>query len=115
MGVRKFLAAMALGAAAAAAALGLSGHAHADTGNGVFSGPSGDHDANALWVDVAPFDNTLTVATANTFGNTVCAGLRKGYSEGQLIAMGAHGNSSSISSWTYVVHAAEWHYCPEYY
>jgi hypothetical protein len=109
---------MAVAAGAGALAIGcavtganLLGVAHAYP----FSGPQGDQSAGAYWVDISSFDHKVTVKTAGEFGDVVCRGLTKGMSEGALIAKLADGDSSHVSDWTFVVHAAEWHFCPSYY
>jgi hypothetical protein len=83
--------------------------------NGAFSGPEGDHDSNAYWVDISGAGMRGTVAQAAGLANTVCTKLEDGFSEGQLIAAGADGDQSKIPIMTRVVHAAEWHFCPSYY
>ena len=88
--------------------------AHADTGNGAYSGPQGDEDASAFWVDVSGFLNG-TPAEAASLATDICGKLQNGTSEGQLIAAGAEDDQTQISKVKFVVHAAEWHYCPRYY
>jgi hypothetical protein len=79
-----------------------------------FSGPKGDNDAAALWVDISPVvDGTPTQLRG--LAEMICQKLGEGASEGQLIAAGANGDSSKVSRLTLVVHAAEWHFCPTYY
>jgi hypothetical protein len=89
-----------------------SGVAHAD--NYPFSGPMGDHDATAYWVDVSDM-GIGSVASAARLANTICTSLEQGKSEGQIIAAGAGGNQSKVDNVTFMVHAAEWHFCPDYY
>ena len=80
-----------------------------------FSGPQGDDDDSAYYVDIEPFVNGATVAKAGTLGRGICARLSEGHSEGQLIAMMSQLPNGTVSDAKYIVHAAEWHYCPDYY
>jgi hypothetical protein len=93
-------------------ALELSAAAHARAVP--FSGPKGDHDAAALWVDISPIVDG-TQAQARELAGLICEKLDEGASEGQLIAAGAKGDSSRVDGLALVVHAAEWHFCPTYY
>lgn len=103
---------LAAGAAYAGMTLLGVGFAHAD--NGPFSGPAGDHNAESMWVDVEPFDHSVTVAEAGKYAQTMCESLRSGMSEGQIIAIGAQ-KGFTVGDATFLLHAAEWHFCPEYY
>jgi hypothetical protein len=115
------------GIAALVAALGIAaaGSAHADTtnsgnssngvDNGPFSGPKGDHNSDAYWVDMTSFGLVGTVAQTDKLANTICTDLGIGMSEGQLIAAMVDGHSSQVTRATLAVHAAEWHFCPSYY
>jgi hypothetical protein len=102
-----------LAGAAVAVSLG-AGVAHAD--NGPFSGPMGDHDASAYWVDVSSVANG-SLSSATGLAYTICSKLADGFSEGRLIAVIAQtpDTTTSVSDARYVVHAAEWHFCPTYY
>jgi hypothetical protein len=115
------------GLAALTLAVGIAGagSAHADityrgstsnaVNNGPFSGPEGDHSAEAYWVDMTSIGVGGTVAQAGKLGNTVCTGLTSGMSEGQEIAAIVDGDSSQVTRATLIVHGAEWHFCPAYY
>jgi hypothetical protein len=115
------------GLATVAAAIGIAaaGPAHADpsyigvgsnaANNGPFSGPMGDHSADAYWVDMTSIGVTGTVEQAGKLANTVCTGLANGMSEGQEIAAMVSGDSSQVTQATLAVHSAEWHFCPSYY
>jgi hypothetical protein len=104
-----------LAAFVAAMLLAGAGVARADPGsNWPFSGPKGDQDASAFWVDISSVADG-TEAGAGELANTICSKLEGGYSEGQLIARGAKGDESKIPKVQLVVHAAEWHFCPTYY
>jgi hypothetical protein len=47
--------------------------AHADSGNGIYTGPKGDDEANAYWVDISPFIGAGdTVASAGAMGHDIC-------------------------------------------
>lgn len=81
---------------------------------GPFSGPAGDQSASALWVDVAQ-DAPGTVAEAEHMAHTICDGLANGTTEGAMVAAVADGDASRISTTRFVIHAAEWHFCPAYY
>jgi len=102
---------------AAAAIVSASATAHAvpvgDT-SGTFSGPAGDQDASAYWVDVSGFVKG-SVSDAANLGHTICTALESGQSEGKVIADAAQGNQSNVGGDEYVVHAAEWHFCPDHY
>jgi hypothetical protein len=102
---------------ATAAIVSASATAHAvpvgDT-SGAFSGPAGDQDASAYWVDVSGFVKG-SVSDAANLGHTICSALESGESEGKVIADAAQGNQSNVSDDKLVVHAAEWHFCPDYY
>jgi Protein of unknown function (DUF732) len=99
----------------AAISLG-AGVAQAHTDNGPFSGPQGDRDASAYWVDVNPFGSG-SVTSASRLANTICSKLADGFSEGRLIAVIAQtpDTTTAVSDATFIVHAAEWHFCPTYY
>ena len=88
--------------------------AHGDDPYYPFSGPMGDHDASAYWVDISSTGRG-TVADAAQIANNVCTSLENGMSEGDIIAAAVNGNQSEISGATLIVHAAEWHFCPQYY
>lgn len=106
---------IALGAAVAIAAA-VPAQAHANVhGNGPFSGPKGDHDASAYWVDISDVFPSGSVDDARGVATIVCAKLQQGVSEGDLIAAGASGGDMTIGDVRYVVDAAEWHFCPAYY
>jgi hypothetical protein len=102
---------------ATAAIVSASATAHAvpvgDTSS-TFSGPAGDQDASAYWVDVNGFVKGSASDAAN-LGRTICSALESGQSEGKVIANAAQGNQSNVSDDEYVVHAAEWHFCPDRY
>lgn len=112
-------------AALTVAAFTVGGHpAHAapvgDT-TGAFSGPAGDEDASAFWVDAhAGLPDSWTPAKAGEAAELMCSKLNNGYSEGHLIAEIANTDGTPVSDGalrviTYTVHAAEWHYCPDRY
>jgi hypothetical protein len=115
------------GLAALATTLGIAaaGAAHADptysditsnaANNGPFSGPMGDHSAEAYWVDMTSIGVGGTVAQAGKLANTICTGLAGGMSEGEEIAAMVNGVSSQVTQATLAVHAAEWHFCPSRY
>ena len=105
--------ALAIGAAVMGA--NLLGVAHADNGNGAFSGPEGDRDAGAFWVDVDPVLSGWSVSKDRELANMVCSQLEAGESEGALTAEVAKGDDGGIRGITYVIHAAEWHFCPDQY
>ena len=105
MTMRKTVAAVALGVGW----LALAPIAHADTG--AFSGTQGDHDAHAYWVDARGAGLSGTLADAARLANVICMRLGNGESESQLIAGGA-GGKQSIDTATFLIHAAEWHFCP---
>jgi hypothetical protein len=96
------------------AALGFAPIAQADTDNGPFSGPKGDHDASALWVDISSVADG-TASQSEVLATTVCGKLEDGASDGQLIAAGAKGDESAIPKAKLIIHAIEWHFCPSYY
>jgi hypothetical protein len=101
------------GLAAVAAVVGIAaaGPAHAYP----FSGPEGDQDAGAYWVDVSSYLPGWTTAKDQQLAHMICTKFADGYSEGRLVAEVAADDSSSISGIAFVVHAAEWHFCPDYY
>jgi hypothetical protein len=84
------------------------------TSIGTFSGPAGDQDASAFWVDTSSFLKG-NVSQAASLGQTICSALESGESEGKVIANIANGNQANVSDDEFVVHAAEWHYCPDHY
>ena len=76
----------------------------------------GDQSAAAFWVDVQYFlPDAWSQAQDESMAQLLCSKLKGGESEGELIAEVAKGNASMISNITYVVHAAEWHFCPSSY
>lgn len=109
---------LAVVAAAAAAAVATASTAHAipiGATSSTFSGPAGDHDAQAFWVDVSNQLPGWSAAKDVQLALAVCTKLTDGQSEGHLIGDVANGDTTAISAIRYVVHASEWHYCPEYY
>jgi hypothetical protein len=101
------------GATIALALTAGAGVAQAD--NGPFSGPMGDHDASAYWVDVSSVANG-SLSSATGLAHIICSKLEQGSSEGDLIAVMAQSTTSnSMSAAKFAVHAAEWHFCPTYY
>jgi hypothetical protein len=92
-------------------------HAYTATGDtsGAFSGPAGDRDAGAMWTDVHSFLPGWSQTKDATLATTICYRLATGSSEGKITAEVANGDSSEVNAIQYVIHAAEWHYCPEYY
>ena len=113
------------GLAAAALALTTAGTAGAITAGSTtpaFSGPAGDHDSGAFWVDVHPELNgsEWTMAKDTQLAVLICRQLEGGVSEGHLVADVANSDGtptsqSGLNGITYVVHAAEWHFCPSEY
>lgn len=90
--------------------------AHADPANGAFSGPQGDRNAEAFWSDIVQyFSDGGSVADAAKLGPTLCYNLEQGAPEGEIAADVAHQDSNQLDAATYIVHAAEWHYCPDKY
>ncbi|WP_165608066.1 DUF732 domain-containing protein [Mycobacterium alsense] len=83
--------------------------------SGPFSGPAGDQDASAFWVDVENELPGWSAGKDQQLAQLMCQKLDSGYSEGDLIAEIANGDGSSVGAIRYVVHAAEWHFCPQYY
>jgi len=88
--------------------------------SGAFSGPAGDRDADAFWVDAhASLPDNWTPAKAGQAAQMMCSELAN-YSEGHVIADIANSDGKPTSDAmlrgiTYTVHAAEWHFCPSYY
>ncbi|BBX23875.1 hypothetical protein MTER_32860 [Mycolicibacter terrae] len=82
--------------------------------DGPFSGPAGDGDASAFWVDVSPYARG-TISDAAQLGQTICGALQGGQSEGKVIAEATQGDQSEVLDAEFVVHAAEWHFCPQFY
>jgi hypothetical protein len=80
-----------------------------------FSGTEGDHDASAYWIDINTVNVTGTVDKARELGTFICSQLRRGRIESDIIASGSGGDPSNIVQTRFVVHSAEWHFCPEYY
>jgi hypothetical protein len=101
-----------------AAALITSGRANAapagDT-SVAFSGYSGDRDQYSMWEDAQPFAPSVSATDAGGFGQRVCGLLNAGNSEGRLINVGATQFNVPVDAVRYLIHAAEWHYCPEFY
>lgn len=80
-----------------------------------FSGTMGDHSAEAYRVDVSPYLGAGSIAAAGSLANLICGKLESGVSEGQLIASVASPPHPllPVDSATFLIHAAEWHFCPE--
>jgi hypothetical protein len=87
--------------------------AHANTG--AFSGYAGDQDQYAMWEDVIDFAPTVSASTAGAFGQRMCLMLDSGTSEGKLINDGSTQYGVDPAAARYLIHAAEFHYCPSYY
>jgi hypothetical protein len=103
-----------------AAVIALEPVAHAN-GNGAFSGPEGDADGYAYFIDISPYLTGGSPADAAALGRQVCGELADGASEGRLIYAGSAGGKVPISDSTFIIHGAEfihgaeWHFCPSYY
>jgi hypothetical protein len=109
---------LALGSALAGTCVLGAGQAHADRPGpwAPWSGPMGDHDANAYRADVARYGATGNVASAESLAHTICGALQNPKLEdGDLIQRLAGDNAYEVPAMTLVVHAAEWHYCPTRY
>jgi hypothetical protein len=74
----------------------------------------GDHSVWAYQTDIAP-EAHGTLDDARLLADTICSTLRSGTTEGHLIATMAHDDQYNVGDVTYVVHGAEWHFCPEKY
>lgn len=91
-----------------------AGIAKADpNGMSPWTGPMGDHSAPAYWVDISKFADG-TVDDARTLATSICTALDN-QSEGNLVATMTDGVQHKIDTVTFIVHGAEWHFCPEYY
>ena len=91
--------------------------AHADPDNGAFSGPAGDRDADAMWTDIS-FMHPPSATEAGGLATSICRDLEGGMSEGHLIGKLADPSSPPVipvDEARLVVHASEWHYCPDKY
>ena len=98
--------------AAVIACAGGAGVAHAET----FSGSQGDNDANALAADEHNAHITGDTGLLSNMAQEVCNALRNGKSESAIIAAAAAGPPPQpLPGTTYMVHASEWHYCPDFY
>jgi hypothetical protein len=113
-GVKVGFAAAGIIGAMTAAVLAAEPVAHANT-NGAFSGPEGDADGYAYLIDISPYLTGGSPADAAALGRQVCGQLADGVSEGRLIYAGSSNGKVSISDSRYIVHGAEWHFCPTYY
>jgi hypothetical protein len=90
---------------------------------GPFSGPAGDQSDSAYFTDVAPVlletNATATddlIGKVGDFGKTVCDKLSQGFSEGELAAaLAKPPNPTPLFLGQYVIHSAEWHFCPDRY
>jgi hypothetical protein len=112
---------LAVGAAVAGACLLNAGQAHADpTADppgryAPWSGPMGDQNANAFWVDLTKYtDVEGGPAQAETLATTICGALHQ-EREGTLIDDLADGQQIRVGGVSMLVHAAEWHFCPNKY
>jgi hypothetical protein len=98
-----------------------TGLTHADPLHGPntwapWSGPMGDHNADAYWMDVSKYGATGGVAAAESMANTICTTLQNPkLQDAYLIEGMADGNPYKIGGVAMIVHAAEWHYCPQRY
>jgi hypothetical protein len=108
---RVLLALVALGWLAAAALSLSTGQAHAAP----FSGPQGDHDQYAMWEDIIDFAPSVTASDAGAFAQRVCGMLNNGNSEGYLVSSASTQYHLDPGDVRYIIHMAEWHYCPEWY
>jgi Protein of unknown function (DUF732) len=86
----------------------------------VFSGTSGDESGSAFTIDVADVMNGTvtkqTPAKATGLAEAICSKLRSGVDESDLaIALAAPPDPVPVHSAQFVIHAAEWHFCPAYY
>jgi Protein of unknown function (DUF732) len=103
-------------ATAGLAAIG-TGTANADS-NGAYSGPRGDHDASALWVDLESLTTAppgYTAAKAGSLARDICSDLEGGKSRGEIIASWTNGDPSTIRTADTILGAITWHFCPDYY
>lgn len=79
-----------------------------------WSGPLGDQNIVAFWNDIAR-EAHGTVDDARLLADTICSHLRSGTPESHVIAEMAHEDQHNVGNVTYIIHAAEWHFCPEKY
>jgi len=90
----------------------------APSDNGAFSGPMGDRNSHALYVDLQPWTNAAP-ATEEQLAQKICAVLENGASEGEVIynleQPGSANDPWPAAKATFVTHASEWHYCPDQY
>lgn len=103
---------------ALAALVATAGHANAAPVGDVssaFTGSAGDGDQYAMYSDVIDFAPTVTPSVASGFAQRICTMLRDGTSEGQIIYAGSSQFNVDPTAVRYLVHASEWHYCPEMY
>jgi hypothetical protein len=98
-----------------ATAIVLAVPAHAD---GAFNSYLGDHDAYAFSVDIRPPgvdpSDPNFVTSASSLASTTCNSLRNGMSESQAIATMGPSDPSMVQVDTFIVHAAEYHFCPNF-
>lgn len=109
-------------AVAAVAILIDAGTAHADPGNGIYSGPKGDDDDAAFWYDVTPFGLGGPIGEVGSLGRSICEKLEDGVDPGmtgRVIRDALAGNGATSEQQDAkgpaagaIIRAAEWHYCP---
>jgi hypothetical protein len=100
---------MVMGAGLAKAAPAYDRHSTAP-----WSGPMGDENAAAYRADIAR-EAGGSVADARALADTICSHLRGGITEDHLVADMAHDQLAKMGDVIYIVHGAEWHFCPEKY
>jgi hypothetical protein len=94
-------------------------HADPDPGSSIYGGTKGDHDDAAFWIITSTLGLDGSIASSGHLGRDVCEKMSTPpvIPEADAIAYMAQalgGNQgTAVGRATVIMHAAEWHYCPE--
>ena len=104
--------------AALAGGIALSSQANAtsyyDTDGTYGGGYMGDYDGSAYANMFSVVGVSYSASDAENFGQTMCQAMRMGHSESEIAASAAQFNIQADDA-RYVLHGAEYHFCPSYY
>jgi hypothetical protein len=74
----------------------------------------GDYDGSAYANMFSVVGVSYSASDAENFGQTMCQAMRMGHSESEIAASAAQFNIQADDA-RYVLHGAEYHFCPSYY
>ena len=79
------------------------------------AGGTDDKSRRAIFsVELSVVGVSYSASDAENFGQTMCQAMRMGHSESEIAASAAQFNIQADDA-RYVLHGAEYHFCPSYY